>query len=253
MNVVIIGTGNVANTLGRKIKAAGHTILQVIGRNAEKAYLLADALNAGSNSYFSAIRQDADIYIIAVSDAAITEVAAHFIINDGIVVHTAGAVSKNILEKAGRNYGVLYPLQSISLATVEIPAIPFLVDGNADATTGRIKKFALTLSDKVQYADDEQRQKMHVAAVIVNNFTNYIYTLTNDFCKKEGIDFSMLFPLLSETVNRLQHNAPDMMQTGPAKRNDAVTIQKHLYSLTPYPELQQLYKTFSELIIGYYK
>ena len=128
-----------------------------------------------------------------------------------------------------------------------------MVDGNADETTGRIKKFALTLSDKVQYADDEQRQKMHVAAVIVNNFTNYIYTLNNDFCKKEGIDFSMLFPLLSETVNRLQHNAPDMMQTGPAKRNDAVTIQKHLYSLTPYPELQQLYKTFSELIIGYYK
>lgn len=253
MNVVIIGTGNVASVLGRKAKGAGHNILQVIGRNAEKAHVLAELLNAGSNSYFSTIRQDADIYIIAVSDVAIAEVASHFIINQGIVVHTAGAVSKNILERAGSHYGVLYPLQSISLATEEIPPIPFLIDGNTEETTAIIRKFALTLSDKVQYADDGQRQKMHIAAVISNNFTNYLYALTNDFCKKEGINFSMLFPLLSETVNRLQQTTPELTQTGPAKRNDMVTIQKHLLTLENHPELKHIYKEFSQLIIDYYK
>lgn len=253
MNVVIIGTGNVANVLGRKIKAAGHTILQVIGRNADKAYALADTLNAGSNNYFSTMRPDADIYIIAVSDNAISEITQHLFIKDGILVHTAGSVSKDVLKKAGGAYGILYPLQSIASCKEAIPEIPFLIDGNTDETISRIKAFALTLSDKVQYADDEMRQKMHVAAVIANNFTNYLYTLTHDFCKREGIDFTMLLPLLAETTNRLQYNDPALMQTGPAKRNDVNTMQKHIAALETYPDLQHIYKAFSQLIIDYYK
>jgi predicted short-subunit dehydrogenase-like oxidoreductase (DUF2520 family) len=253
MNVVMIGTGNVANVLGRKIKAAGHTILQVISRNIEHAYALADVLGAGSNNYFSAVRPDADIYIIAVLDDAITEIAAQLLINDGIVVHTAGAVSKNILEKSATSFGVLYPLQSLSAQKEDIPEIPFLIDGNTNETIIRIKEFALTLSTQVQYADDDMRQKIHTGAVIANNFSNHLYTLTDEFCRKENIDFKLFLPLLSETVQRLQYNSPALLQTGPAKRGDTITIQKHLAILNTYPVLQHLYKEFSELIIDYYK
>ena len=253
MKIVIIGTGNVANVLGRKIKAAGHTILQVISRNIDHAYALADLLGAGSNNYFSAVRQDADIYIIAISDDAIPEVAAHLLIDEGIVVHTAGAVSKNVLHKAARSYGILYPLQSLSAQKAEIPEIPLLIDGNTQETILQIEKFALTLSDRVQYADDEMRQKIHVGAVISNNFTNYLYTLTNEFCKKENIDFTLLLPLITETVQRLQYNDLPLLQTGPAKRGDMNTVQKHLSILENYPVLHQIYQEFSQLIIDYYR
>ena len=37
MHITIIGTGNVANVLGRAIKEAGHTVVQVVGRNAAQA------------------------------------------------------------------------------------------------------------------------------------------------------------------------------------------------------------------------
>ena len=252
MKIVIIGAGNVANVLGRKIKAAGHTILQVISRNIDHAYTLADLLGAGSNNYFSTVRQDADIYIMAISDDAMPEIAAHLLIDEGIVVHTAGAVSKNVLQKSARNFGVLYPLQSLSAQKAEIPEIPFLIDGNTEETILRIKKFALTLSDRVQYADDEIRQKIHVGAVIANNFTNYLYTLANEFCKKENIDFTLLLPLLTETVQGLQYSNPSSLQTGPAKRGDTTTIQKHLSILENYPILHQLYRQFSDLIIDYY-
>ncbi|MCC6289457.1 MAG: DUF2520 domain-containing protein [Chitinophagaceae bacterium] len=253
MNVVIIGTGNVATVLGRKIKAAGHTILQVISRNIDHAYALADLLGAGSNNYFSAVRQDADIYIIAVSDDAIPEVAAQLLIDNGIVVHTAGAVSKKVLEKSAHSFGVLYPLQSLSAQKEDIPQIPLLIDGNTDETIIQIEKFALTLSGQVQYADDEMRQKLHVGAVIVNNFTNYLYTLTDEFCKKENINFKLLLPLLTETVQRLQYDEPALLQTGPAKRGDTITIQKQLSILKTYPVLHQLYQEFSRYIIDYYK
>ncbi|MFT4016330.1 MAG: DUF2520 domain-containing protein [Agriterribacter sp.] len=252
MKIVIIGTGNVANVLGRKIKAAGHTILQVISRNIDHAYTLADMLGAGSNNYFSAVRPDADIYIIAVSDEAIPEIAAQLLIDNGIVVHTAGAVSKNVLERSARSFGVLYPLQSLSAQRESIPEIPFLIDGNTEETMLRIEQFALTLSGRVQYADDEMRQKIHAGAVMTNNFTNFLYTLTNEFCKKENIDFKLLLPLLTETVQRLQYNDPPLLQTGPARRGDMVTIQKHLSILENYPVLHRLYQEFSQLIIDYY-
>ncbi|MFT3747980.1 MAG: DUF2520 domain-containing protein [Agriterribacter sp.] len=218
MKIVIIGTGNVANVLGRKIKAAGHTILQVISRNIDRAYALADMLGAGSNNYFSAVRPDADIYIIAVSDDAIPEVASQLLIDNGIVVHTAGAISKNALERSARSFGVLYPLQSLSAQRETIPEMPFLIDGNTEETIMQIEKFALTLSGRVAYADDEMRQKIHVGAVVVNNFTNYLYTLTNEFCEKEHIDFTLLLPLLTETVQRLQYNEPPLLQTGRQER-----------------------------------
>jgi predicted dinucleotide-binding enzyme len=41
MDIVILGSGNVAAVLGRKFKAAGHNILQVISRNASAASSLA--------------------------------------------------------------------------------------------------------------------------------------------------------------------------------------------------------------------
>ncbi len=41
MDIVIIGSGNVATVLGRKFKAAGHNIVQVFSRNAAAATQLA--------------------------------------------------------------------------------------------------------------------------------------------------------------------------------------------------------------------
>lgn len=252
MNVVMIGTGNVAHVLGRKIKAAGHTILQVVGRNMDHAYALAVLLDAGSNNYFSAVRKDADMYIIAVSDDAIPEITAQLFIDQGIVVHTAGAVSKNSLKKYAPAFGVLYPLQSLRSDRADIPPIPFLVDGNSTETIAAITGFAKSLSESVTYADDNKRLKTHIAAVVTNNFTNYLYMLANDFCRSENISFSLLTPLLQETVSRLTQYDPALMQTGPAVRNDQITIIRHLSLLQEHKELKKLYSILSDSIITHY-
>ena len=80
MDIVIIGTGNVATVLGRKFKMAGHTILQVAGRNSAAASKLAYELNTVSTNYRSSIDKNADVYILSVSDEAIAEIAADLII-----------------------------------------------------------------------------------------------------------------------------------------------------------------------------
>lgn len=250
MNVVIIGTGNVAAVLSRMIKSTSHRLMQIAGRDILKTKLL--AASAGTEACtLDRVYTDADFYIIAVSDTALPEVTKNFC-TKGTVVHTAGAVSKEILADVSGEYGVLYPLQSLRKNLEHIPPVPFLVDGNTNQTIAKITRFANSISDRVSVANDDERMHLHIAAVFVNNFTNYLLTITSDFCKKEKLDFSLLYPLLEETVSRLKVYSPAEMQTGPAVRNDSTTINRHLQLLNNYPGMSELYKLFTERIRGYW-
>ncbi|WP_394364030.1 DUF2520 domain-containing protein [Filimonas lacunae] len=130
------------------------------------------------------------------------------------------------------------------------PVIPLFTDGNTPEVEQEILRFAETLSSITGHADDAQRIKLHVAAVLVNNFTNYLYAQAEVFCKQERIDFKVLLPLIEETSGRLHHYSAADVQTGPAARRDMVTIEKHLQILQPYPELIELYVNISDCIIN---
>jgi len=252
MKIVIIGTGNVATVLGKKILEAGHEIMQLAGRNFEKTNFLASQLycNPVYNTHYLTL--SADIYIIAVSDSSIQSVATQLKLKDKIVVHTAAAVSKNVLAASSENFGVLYPLQTLIKDMPSIPPVPVLVDGNNEATKKVLIKFSSGWAENVQVADDEERLKLHVAAVFVNNFTNYIFTITEEYCRKEQLKFNLLYPLIEETITRLKINPPSGLQTGPAVREDYSTIAKHNEILTNYPELKKFYNLFTQSIISFY-
>lgn len=248
MRIVIIGTGNVATILGKRFLAAEHEIVQVWGRNRLHAEELADMLSASFTADLKHTDPSADLYVIAVSDTAIASVAAELSVNNKLVVHTAGAVSKDVLSACSKNYGVLYPLQSLRSELNELPDIPFLVDGNTEDDLTLITEFAGTLSNQVQQASDEQRLKLHLAAVMVSNFTNHLYALAKAYCLHEQVDFTMLLPLISAVADRLHEHEPAAVQTGPAMRNDQATIQKHLELLQTHPALKVMYTMFTESI-----
>src|SRR6188472_4052913 len=106
MDIVILGSGNVAAVLGRKFKAAGHNILQVYSRNASAASALAYEWDTKSTNYKSMINTNADVYIIAVNDDSITDVADYLSLPGKVVAHTAASVPKDILKKITPHYGV---------------------------------------------------------------------------------------------------------------------------------------------------
>lgn len=252
MKVVLIGSGNVSTILGKLMLAKGHEILQVISRNETQAARLAKELGAMADTDLQKVNPKGDICVVAIADDALYTIDKKLHLNDQLVVHTAGSVSREVLHKISTRYGVLYPLQSLRAGTGHFPEIPFLVDGNDDETSRDIYSFAANLSDKVSIATDEQRLKLHLAAVASSNFINHLLTLTDAYCEKEGVDFKLLFPLLSETVNRINELSPSAVQTGPAIRNDQETIKKHLGMLSENPELQKIYRVMSESIRDYY-
>jgi len=247
MRVTLIGSGNVATVLGRKILHGGHIIHQVFNRSKDRALALASEL---SSEAVDEIDNGADIYIVAVADDALQNIATWLKPVKGILVHTAGSVSKDVLKDVSENYGVLWPLQSIIKETIDPPVLPLLIDANNPWNKMKLKGFAQSFADTVAEADDEQRRKLHLAAVITNNFSNYLYTLTEKYCETENVDFKLLLPLLNETIARMAYASPAGLQTGPAIRKDASTIEKHKEMLRDYPELLGVYEFFTGRIVS---
>lgn len=250
MEIVIIGTGNTATILGRKLKAAGHNIVQIFGRDAKAASQLAYELDTESTNYWSVVNRNADVYILAVSDMAIAEVLHELQLPEKTIVHTAASVSKKILENEAGHYGVFYPLQTLKKNDPHLPDIPIIIDASDAETLHILENLAYTISGTVVEANDEQRQKLHLAAVFCNNFVNHIYTLMENYCRQEDIDFKLLIPLIQETALRIQTLSPAAAQTGPAMRNDQATIQKHEELLAHYPQLKAFYELFTKSIYG---
>ncbi|HEV3414778.1 MAG TPA: Rossmann-like and DUF2520 domain-containing protein [Puia sp.] len=252
MKTVIIGSGNVAGVLGESIAAAGHPVLQVLARNETRAAALARSLGCPYATRYADIDPGADLYLVALSDSALERLGETLTLPGKLVAHTAGAAPVNILRSVSTRTGVLYPLQSLRAGIRPFPPIPLLVDAANPEDLQTLEGFAKTLSNQVSRADDNTRLKLHLAAVIVNNFTNYLYTLTAGYCEREKIDFSILLPLIRETAGRLDRNSPETVQTGPAVRGDAETIARHLELLNNYKEIRYLYVLFTNLIEEYY-
>ncbi len=253
MQVVIIGSGNTATIVSQLLQANGFYISQVISRNIKHAEILANALNCSASDFSSPMDETADVYLIAVSDKVIHEVVNYIPKNNKLILHTAGSVSINVLENVTNQFGVLYPLQSLRKEIDAIPEIPFLVDGNNKEVIEMIMQIGKKISSHVAFANDNMRLKLHLSAVIVNNFTNHLYTMAADYCKKEQLEFDLLKPLIFETANRLKNSYPNQVQTGPAIRNDTTAIEQHENLLANYPELKALYIYFTKQISSFYR
>lgn len=247
MDIVIIGSGNMAAVMGRKALDAGHGILQVAGRNGLEVAALAKMLKAPAAD-LNHIDMQAMLYILCISDKALPTVHQWFQHPKAIVVHTAGSVSMDVLAPVSKNYGVLWPLQSIRKEADPIPPFPLIIDANTPECMTVLQDFGSTISSDLQQMNDETRSKMHLAAVAAGNFSNHLFALVKDYCDAEQLNMNLLLPLLRETVDRISHAHPRDMQTGPAIRGDQATMNKHLEMLGKYPEMRQLYQLFSNLI-----
>jgi predicted short-subunit dehydrogenase-like oxidoreductase (DUF2520 family) len=245
MDIVLIGSGNTATVLGRRAQASGHRIVQVYSPHADHANQLAVRLSAQATSSLSSIEKNADLLIIAIKDNAIKSFVREIGILNSLLAHTAGAVPLGDISGQNKRYGVLYPLQSLRKEIEELPVLTMLIDGNNDESKKQLADFAQSIAVTVLEANDTIRLKYHLMGTMVNNFTNHLFALAESYCKNENISFTVLQPLIEETVIRLSNASPDAFQTGPAFRNDLGTLEKHRQLLLSYPALLEFYEKFT--------
>lgn len=258
MKIVLIGAGNVATHLGNKLVEVGEEVVQVFSRNRLKALQLANEIGVGFTNDLKEITPDGDLYILAVHDDAIGQVAHQLSengLNEKLIVHTSGGTPMQFFKDAApalKRVGVFYPLQSFSkIRRPDFQKIPICVDARQDDDMVILIKLAHKLSKHVFHITDEQRGTLHLAAVFVNNFTNHLFAVGERIQTEAGLPFEMLLPLIHETVAKLTDGPPATMQTGPAVRHDEATIQRHLFLLENQPELQKIYRILTKNIQEY--
>lgn len=245
--IAIIGYGNLGFHLVNHLSEAGHTITQVFTRDKSKTRISKYKIDFIDD--LSLLNADAEVYFLPVKDDALNEVAKQLSLKGKIVAHCSASVEMKILKNCSENFGVFYPLQSFSRdVEVDFKNIPILIEGVNKKTISVFKEIASSLSDEVIEVNQKQRLAVHVAAVFANNFSNYLFTVAEEILKHENISYKILLPLIEETVRKVKEQAPSKSQTGPAKREDDKTIQKHLKFLSDKKELKNLYSVITEQI-----
>lgn len=256
MDVSIIGAGNVAWHLAIALDNAGYAVKEVFSRNARNATAVVERLYAATAKTdldFSDSRSR--IFIIAVTDDAMTEVVQDLILpEDAILVHTSGSRPMSILEQSAKNIGVLYPLQTFTKSKkVDFSEVPMFIEASDKTGQGILMNMAKAISNKVFNITSDDRKAIHVAAVFASNFTNHMLSIAQGILSRRGLDFQMLKPLIAETVNKSLTLGPRATQTGPARRGDLEILDIHMEFLKGDDDaLAEIYRVISQHIVDQY-
>ena len=248
--IVLIGAGNVAHHLAPALLRAGMNLCQIYSRTLESARELGRKTGITYTSDTFAVYPDGDIYIFCVSDDALLSVFKSLRINEeALILHTSGSVPLDIFKPYRQNYGVLYPLQTFSKTrNLDFGEIPLCIEAPDKEVLKTIGQIADKLSSKVYEISSEKRKKLHLAAVLDNNFTNHLYHMAGKLLEKEDLDFNLLRPLIFETAHKVMQMIPENAQTGPARRGDTNILNLHKSMLKDNRDIQTLYVLLSQSI-----
>jgi predicted short-subunit dehydrogenase-like oxidoreductase (DUF2520 family) len=244
MQIVLIGSGNVAFHLAKAFTEAQIPVSQIFGRNTAELQKISELF---SIPFSTETLTDGDLYIISVSDSSIAEVSSLIKNENALVAHTSGSVSREALSGNYRK-SVFYPLQTFSKSkNLDYSKIPFFIDAENENDEEILKNLASKISKNVMLANDEKRKYIHLTAVFACNFVNHLYARAKEISDSQGIPFDYFLPLIDETTQKIHELEPKLAQTGPAIRNDEKVLKLHESLLTDEEKLK-IYKTLNESI-----
>ena len=257
MTIVFLGSGNVATHLAKSFfEVKVHQILQVFSPTLANAKTLADGVGAKYTDDPKEIFVEADLYMIALKDDAVGQIVAQMPKKlKGLIVHTSGTNDVMVLDKFD-NFGVFYPLQTFKKnLEMAMENIPFLVEANSTINTQKLIDLAQAISPKVFVLDSNQRLNVHIAAVFACNFVNYLLTISHELLTKNGLELTIIEPLIQKTIENALTFKPENTQTGPAFRGDKTVVEKHFLALANDPQttdFAQIYRLISQQIADRY-
>jgi predicted short-subunit dehydrogenase-like oxidoreductase (DUF2520 family) len=254
--VSFIGAGNLAWHLAPALDNAGYSVKEVYSRNRRNADALVERLyDAETKADLDFSSSKSSVFIIAVSDDVIGDIAQEIALpEDAILVHTSGSQPLSVLGYAATpNLGVFYPLQTFTKdKKVEFNSIPIFVESETAIVEKRLMAMAKEIAKNVFKINSEERKALHVAAVFAANFTNHMLYLAQEIMRENALSYEWLKPLISEMITKSLSIGPENAQTGPARRGDLATLDKHMDFLKGDETVSELYKIISQDIVDRY-
>ena len=247
--ISLVGSGNVATHLALALQACGYAFSQVYSPTFGHAQLLANRLGAEPVCRVDMVRPDADVYLLAVTDDALFDLALDLRLRDALVLHTSGATPMSVLRDISRRHGVVWSPQTfVRDIAMDYRHLPLCIEGSSPAVEQQIADLFDPVSDCVYRLSFDQRRWVHLAAVMVSNFVNAVNAEAQQLMQALGLDFDMLRPLAEQTLRKMDYGDLRAQQTGPAIRHDDRTIAAQRRLLADNPRLLALYDMMTDLI-----
>lgn len=248
MKIVFIGAGRLATHLAKALYAAGHDIVQVYSRTIESASYLAMTTGGKPTTDISTLTYDADIYIFAVSDSVLSDLIPQICKGreQKVFIHTAGSIPMDAFATVATHFGVLYPMQTFTKGRdIDFSTIPCFIEAGDDYAQNVIAELAESISNEVRYLSSDDRKYLHLAAVFTCNFVNHCFAISSDILAEHNIPFSVMYPLIDETISKIHEIPPVEAQTGPAVRYDKNVIHNQSTMLEAEPLIKDIYERMS--------
>lgn len=253
MNFYLVGSGNMAWFLTKKLTEAGHICKGIYSRNQQTLAGLTTAFHVPMLLSLEYLKDDADCCILAVSDQSIKEIVQRISFQHTVLLHTSGATDIEQLKPAAMHYGMFWLIYSI--VKQDLPQhrnIPCAYEASSAESGEVLMQIISAITDIAHQANGAQRQWLHLGAVFSNNFTNHLMAIAEQLCIKQDLPFSLLQPIIQQTCERITNASPHELQTGPARRNDQNTINKHLTLLQNSPDWKAIYEVVNQSIKAMY-
>jgi len=256
MKIAIIGAGSVGTNLHHAFALKGlHTeLIHARPLTAPLSPCYNDQMvNAQMVNAF-------DLYIYTVADNALREVIATIHAPKALHVHTSGSMPIEVFGNDKPHAAVMYFFQSFSREILidNWSNIPCFIEGKNIDDIAAVYSLAQNLTNRIYEANQHDRERLHIAGIFANNYTNLMYRIAEHILKDTQIPFEALLPLIDQTAAKVHSIKPSDAQTGPAQRGDTEVINHHLSILhspfsilnSPFtPEaLASLYQLLAELI-----
>ena len=203
----VVGPGRAGSSLERALVAAGWTAVAPVRRGEP------------------ASARGVDLLVIATPDGAVAEVAAAVEPGDGVVAHLAGSLGLDVLAPHGRRASV-HPLRAIASPDTDLRGAWFAVAGDPLA-----ERVVDDLGGRCVAVGDADRASYHAAATIASNHLVALLGQVERVAATAGVPLDAYVDLVRQTVDNVAALGPAAALTGPVRRGDWATVERHLAAL----------------------
>jgi len=206
----VIGPGRAGTAMSRALEAAGWTIAAPV-RHGEDV---------------RAAAREADLVLIATPDACVADVSAAIgPVPTTVVAHVAGSLGIDALAPHERRASI-HPLVSIPTGDTDVRGAWFAIAGD-----GMAQRVVDDLAGRAVAVDDDHRAAYHAAACIASNHLVALLGQVERVGATAGVPLEAFVALASQTVDNVAMVGPRDALTGPVRRGDWVTVERHRAAL----------------------
>ena len=267
----LIGSGRVGQTLATLWQRQGAFQVQdVLTRSLASAHHACDAMGAGTAVASMGAMRAADVWMLAVPDAAIASTAQQLAAakhgqrqdnatTPAIAFHCSGAqAAQSLAALAEQGWSTASAHCILSFATPEAAMAQFAgtacaLEGNAGACVLLAQAFSAIGAQCFTVAS-EDKVLYHAAAVFATNFLPVLQALAEEAWQASGVPAALLprlrERLLRNAVDNITRLGPAAALTGPAQRGDLAAIARQAEVVRNWnPAAGDAYQALSQLAL----